>query len=106
MTRTAHVDTFTRDNLPPRGQWPELLFELPELRYPERLNCAAELVDRWVRRGRVGRVALRDPVGQQDQHALRLRLAGHGRRGGRRRTAGLLAGLAAADDSRHRPGAA
>ncbi len=25
-------------------QWPELRFDLPELRYPPRLNCAAELL--------------------------------------------------------------
>ncbi|MEV0244582.1 AMP-binding protein [Streptomyces sp. NPDC050674] len=41
---TAHVDTFTRDHLPPPDQWPELRFDLPELRYPERLNSAAELL--------------------------------------------------------------
>ena len=33
---TAHVDTFVRDNLPPRDQWPELKFTLPELQFPER----------------------------------------------------------------------
>src|SRR6266851_8359329 len=27
MERTAHIDTFARDNLPPREQWPELIFE-------------------------------------------------------------------------------
>ncbi|GAA4820903.1 AMP-binding protein [Streptomyces ziwulingensis] len=43
--RTAHVDTFARDHLPPPDQWPQLRFDLPELRYPERLNCAAELLD-------------------------------------------------------------
>jgi 2-aminobenzoate-CoA ligase len=43
---TAHVDTFARDHLPPPDQWPHLLFDLPELRYPERLNCAAELLAR------------------------------------------------------------
>ncbi|MEW1996883.1 AMP-binding protein [Streptomyces coelicoflavus] len=42
--RSAHVDTFARDHLPPPEQWPELVFELPELRYPARLNCAAELL--------------------------------------------------------------
>ena len=31
---SAHVDTFCRDSLPPPDQWPELLFDLPELRYP------------------------------------------------------------------------
>jgi 2-aminobenzoate-CoA ligase len=44
-TTTAHVDTFARDHLPPREQWPELLFTLPELQYPTRLNCAEELLD-------------------------------------------------------------
>lgn len=42
--RTAHVDTFAREHLPPPDQWPELRFDLPELRYPARLNCAAELL--------------------------------------------------------------
>ncbi|QKW29881.1 AMP-binding protein [Streptomyces seoulensis] len=41
---SAHVDTFARDHLPPPDQWPELRFDLPELRYPARLNCAAELL--------------------------------------------------------------
>jgi 2-aminobenzoate-CoA ligase len=51
VTRSAHVDTFTRENLPPRDQWPEFLFTLPELRYPAMLNCATELVDRHVAAG-------------------------------------------------------
>jgi 2-aminobenzoate-CoA ligase len=41
---TAHVDTFCHDRLPPREQWPELLFDLPELRYPGQLNAARVLV--------------------------------------------------------------
>ncbi|MER6633545.1 AMP-binding protein [Streptomyces sp. NPDC000987] len=44
MHDSAHVDTFARDHLPPPEEWPELRFELPELRYPARLNCAAELL--------------------------------------------------------------
>ncbi len=42
---SAHVDTFANDNLPPREAWPELIFELPELRYPEHLNAAKALLD-------------------------------------------------------------
>ncbi|WP_193776728.1 AMP-binding protein [Streptomyces sp. E2N166] len=42
--RSAHVDTFAREHLPPPDQWPQLRFDLPELRYPARLNCAAELL--------------------------------------------------------------
>ncbi|MFJ9010381.1 AMP-binding protein [Streptomyces canus] len=44
MNVSAHVDTFARDHLPPPDQWPELRFDLPELCYPDRLNCAAELL--------------------------------------------------------------
>ncbi|MFC9925883.1 AMP-binding protein [Streptomyces sp. NPDC127190] len=45
MHLSAHVDTFARDHLPPPDEWPELRFDLPELHYPDRLNCAAELLD-------------------------------------------------------------
>jgi 2-aminobenzoate-CoA ligase len=51
ISHSAHVDTFTRENLPPRAGWPELLFTLPELDYPPSINCAAELVDRHVLAG-------------------------------------------------------
>jgi 2-aminobenzoate-CoA ligase len=64
MSYSAHADTFARDNLPPRAQWPELLFELPELQYPGRLNCATELLDKPVTRGHGHRVALRTPDGE------------------------------------------
>ena len=45
LSDSAHLDTFCRDRLPPLDQWPEFRFDLPELAYPERLNCAAELLD-------------------------------------------------------------
>ena len=57
-TRTAHVDTFARDNLPPRSQWPEFRFDLPELHYPDRLNCAVLLLDEMVAAGFGNRVAI------------------------------------------------
>jgi 2-aminobenzoate-CoA ligase len=50
LTRSAHVDTFCRDHLPPKETWPTLTFDLPELQYPERLNCAVELLDETARR--------------------------------------------------------
>ena len=55
---SAHVDTFTRDNLPPFEQWPELRLDRPEFQYPERLNAAVELTDRNVERGFGDRIAL------------------------------------------------
>ena len=61
MTTTAHADTFARDHLPPREEWPEFLFTLPELQYPERLNCAAELLDAAVAKGLGGRPAIVTP---------------------------------------------
>jgi 2-aminobenzoate-CoA ligase len=63
MTYTAHVDTFARDNLPPPQLQPEFLFELPELKFPERLNCATELLDRWIATGQGGRLCLQAPGG-------------------------------------------
>ena len=62
MNPSAHSDTFARDNLPPRSQWPELVFDRPELRYPPRLNCAAELLDRMVAAGHGERPAIWAPV--------------------------------------------
>ncbi|MCT2590789.1 AMP-binding protein [Streptomyces sp. N2-109] len=50
LSPSAHVDTFTRDHLPPPEQWPQLTSDLPELRYPARLNCGEELLDRTVER--------------------------------------------------------
>ena len=61
MTYTAHVDTFARDNLPPPELWPELLFALPEIQYPLRMNCAAELIDRQVVSGHGDRPAIWAP---------------------------------------------
>jgi 2-aminobenzoate-CoA ligase len=63
MTPTAHVDSFARDNLPPRSQWPELLLERPEFRYPALLNCATELLDKMVSKGHGHRPVIRSPEG-------------------------------------------
>lgn len=46
---SAHIDTFTRDNLPPQDQWPAL--PLDRFQYPEYLNAAVELTDRMVEKG-------------------------------------------------------
>src|SRR3982751_448588 len=37
-------DSFVRDRLPPPELLPEFRFDLPELKYPERMNAAAELL--------------------------------------------------------------
>ena len=59
MIRSAHVDSFTRDSLPPPAQLPEFLLGPPVPRYPARLNAAVELVDRQVLAGRGDAIALR-----------------------------------------------
>jgi len=46
MGETSHIDRFVLDHLPPPEQQPDLIFGLPELAYPERLNAAAELLRR------------------------------------------------------------
>ena len=49
MRASAHLDCFCRDNLPPVGQWPDLL--LDGFDYPDRLNAGVELTDAMVARG-------------------------------------------------------
>ncbi|MEW5930525.1 MAG: AMP-binding protein [Gemmatimonadota bacterium] len=59
---SAHVDTFARDHLPPPELWPVLDYSgLPELAYPPRLNCAAELLDHMVESGHGDRTAILAP---------------------------------------------
>lgn len=53
---SGHVDTFTRDRLPPHEQWPEIA--LGGFQYPEWLNAAVELTDRMVEKGFGDNVAL------------------------------------------------
>jgi 2-aminobenzoate-CoA ligase len=56
LGHTGHVDSFTRDRLPPLGEWPDL--RLDGFTYPEHLNAAVELTDRMVDRGFGDRIAL------------------------------------------------
>ena len=63
MTYTAHLDTFARDHLPAADVQPEFFFDLPELQFPERLNCATELLDRAVAAGRGDHMCVRSPKG-------------------------------------------
>ena len=62
LSDSAHLDTFCRDRLPPLDQWPEFRFDLPELTYPERLNCAAELLDATTAREGADRPCLLSPT--------------------------------------------
>src|SRR5713226_9271394 len=62
LSPSAHADTFCRDNLPPVQQWPQLCFDLPELNYPDRLNCATALLDDVVAQRGADRPCLRSPA--------------------------------------------
>jgi 2-aminobenzoate-CoA ligase len=69
-TKSAHVDAFTKDNLPPTDEWPEFRFNLPELNYPARLNCATELMEKAIREGHGNRIAIHSAVGDWTYEAL------------------------------------
>ncbi|NDD13500.1 MAG: 2-aminobenzoate-CoA ligase, partial [Betaproteobacteria bacterium] len=55
---SSHLDTFTRDRLPPKEQWPVIIADSSELKYPNTLNAAVELVDKHVREGKGKRIAM------------------------------------------------
>jgi len=59
LSPSAHLDSFTRDHLPPQQEWPELVFDLPELAYPTQLNCAEELLEATIARHGPDRPCLR-----------------------------------------------
>lgn len=62
--RTGHVDTFCAEHLPPAELQPDRVWSgVPELAYPSRLNCAAELLDVMVAAGNGDRPAIRFPGG-------------------------------------------
>jgi 2-aminobenzoate-CoA ligase len=61
MAQSAHIDPFAREHLPPPEQMPEFRFTLPELQYPERLNCTVEFVDRQVAAGQGSRPCIVSP---------------------------------------------
>ncbi|MEQ1493848.1 MAG: AMP-binding protein, partial [Terricaulis sp.] len=54
---SAHVDTFVRDNLPPRDQWAEMTFTLPELQFPAQYN-ASSILDAAITNGHGARAAV------------------------------------------------
>jgi 2-aminobenzoate-CoA ligase len=57
-TESAHVDPFVRQRLPPRDLWPRMDWSgVPELAYPAQLNCAFQLLDRWIEAGEGNRTA-------------------------------------------------
>ncbi len=71
MTSTGHLDTFCRDSLPPLELWPRMVFSgVPELAYPPRLNCVAELLDARIAAGDGERTAIVFPGGRWSYREL------------------------------------
>ncbi len=70
MIRSAHIDTFARDHLPPPEQQPGFLFDFPDVRYPERLNCVTAFVDAWLAAGHGERDCLISPTERLSYAAL------------------------------------
>lgn len=64
MASTGYKDTFARDRLPPQELLPEIVITLPELNYPERMNCVVELLNQAVGEGDGERIAIRWRGGQ------------------------------------------
>jgi 2-aminobenzoate-CoA ligase len=58
MIKSAHLDSFAREHLPPLEEWPHFVLNRPELVYPDRLNGAVELLDRWISTGEGARRCL------------------------------------------------
>jgi 2-aminobenzoate-CoA ligase len=59
---SAQLDTFVRDQLPPRDAWPEYRFDRPELQFPEQLNAVEQLLDAAINsKGFANNIMLRSP---------------------------------------------
>ena len=56
---SAQTDRFVHDRLPPRAQWPLLIYPLPELRIPDQANLVDVLFTRAIRAGHADRPMLR-----------------------------------------------
>ena len=56
--KTAHLDTFVHDNLPPIELQPDFIFELPELEFPDKMNCAVEILDMAISKGYGDRICI------------------------------------------------
>ncbi len=58
---SAQTDSFVRDRLPPREQWPEFRYDLPELQIADQANLVTALFDAARDKGWSNRLLLRSP---------------------------------------------
>ena len=62
--KTGHLDRFCKESLPPAELWPVRDWSgIPELAYPDWLNCAGELLDSIIESKRGTRIVFRHPGG-------------------------------------------
>jgi 2-aminobenzoate-CoA ligase len=73
MQASAHVDSFARDNLPPKSMWPALLASA-DTSYPTRLNAAQQLLDEAIQKGWGNNIALRNNEAQCTYMQLHLQV--------------------------------
>ncbi len=59
---SGQIDSFIRDRLPPPEQWPDLLFDRPELQFGGQLNLVSSLFDRVQAAGGSPLPMLRSPA--------------------------------------------
>ena len=62
MTVSAQTDRFVHERLPAPQQMPTLLFDAPELQFPDQLNLVQELLDKAQQKGFAERPMLRSPT--------------------------------------------
>ena len=60
-TPSAQTDRYVHDRLPPREQWPEFRYDLPELQVPDQTNVVTALFDAARANGWANRLLLRAP---------------------------------------------
>jgi len=73
---SAQTDRFVHDRLPPREQWPQLCYDLPELQFPPQVNLVEELLDKASARGWGRRACLRSATVTLSYEAVRARVDG------------------------------
>lgn len=65
MSLTGHIDTFCAEKAPPPEMWPVRMWNgIPELAYPDWMNCAGELLDSMIEGRRGDRIVFRFPGGE------------------------------------------
>lgn len=57
-SKSAHIDTFAKENLPDLSLWPELILDHSTVIYPEQLNASQELLEKTIEKVGESKLAL------------------------------------------------